>query len=145
MKYFRERTAAKVKMLYCLSGRGVGASVKVKRRVYTAGVRSVLNYSAPCLPGLCNTSYQSLEVVQNGDPHPSLPDGLSPPPWAPPLVTTTKSSYARPKTLHPARFRQERLARVASCSTRATCLYYMDGSVGERGTVGGVFLYADRL
>ena len=66
VKYLRERTAARVKVLHCLSERGVGASVKVKRRFYTAAIRSVLDYSAPCLPGLSNTCYQSLEVVQNG-------------------------------------------------------------------------------
>ena len=66
VKYFRERIAARVKVLHCLSGRGAGASVEVKRRVYTAAVRSVLDYSAPCLSGLSNTSYQFLEVVQNG-------------------------------------------------------------------------------
>ena len=50
----------------CLSGRRTSASVEVKRRFYTAAVRSVLDYSALCLPELSNTSYQSLEVVQNG-------------------------------------------------------------------------------
>ena len=52
-------------MLHFLSGRGAGASVEVKQS-YTAAVGSVLDYSASCLPGFSNTSYQSLEIVQNG-------------------------------------------------------------------------------
>ena len=64
MKYLR--TAARVRVLHYLYGLETGASVEIKRQFYTAAVCSVLDYSAPCLPELSNTSYQSLKVVQNG-------------------------------------------------------------------------------
>ena len=55
----------RVKILYYLSGQGAGPSVEVKRWFYTAAVRSVMDYSAHCLPRLSNTRYKFLEVVQN--------------------------------------------------------------------------------
>ena len=74
------------------------------------------------------------------DPDLTLPDRLSPPSWTSPLVSTTKFPYARPTALQPARLRQEMLALVASCSTRAARLYYTDGSIGEMGTAGAAFM-----
>ena len=44
------------------------------------------------------------------------------------------------QALHPACLRQETLALVASCSTRAARLYYTDTLVGEKGTAGAAFV-----
>ena len=55
-----------------------------------------------------------------------------------------------PEPSHSARLRQETLSLVASCSTQAVILYYMDGLVGERDNavvafVCGPFIVAHRL
>ena len=52
--------------------------------------------------------------------------------------------------LHLAHLQQDTPALVASCSTQATCMYYTDGLVGERDSVGTTFvcrplIAADRL
>ena len=48
----RDRLAARNKVLQYMSVRGQGASPTILRRIYIAAVRSVVDYCAPCLPGL---------------------------------------------------------------------------------------------
>lgn len=65
IRYLRDRTTKRLQVLRWMSGRGAGASVTVKRKIYVAAIRSVIDYCAPCLPGISLVRLQSLEVVQN--------------------------------------------------------------------------------
>ena len=65
VRYLIERALVRLSALHHISGRGSGASVKVKRNVYTAAIRSIIDYCAPCLAGLSDNSFNSLEVIQN--------------------------------------------------------------------------------
>ncbi|KAG0730427.1 putative RNA-directed DNA polymerase from transposon BS [Chionoecetes opilio] len=57
VRHLQDRTAARVRVLRCLSGWGTGATQQVKRLFYTAAIRSVLDYCAPCLSGLAKTNF----------------------------------------------------------------------------------------
>lgn len=63
--YLRERMGARNKVLRLLSWRGLGASTSIKRQFCVAAVRSVLDYYAPCLPGISQHLPRQLEVAQN--------------------------------------------------------------------------------
>lgn len=52
IQYLRERMQALTKVLRVLSWSGMGESMQVKRLFYIAAIRSVLDYCAPCLPGI---------------------------------------------------------------------------------------------
>ncbi|KAK3883683.1 hypothetical protein Pcinc_012003 [Petrolisthes cinctipes] len=64
VRYVRDRMQALIKVLQLLSWRGFGASVPVKKHFYTAAIRSVSDYSAPCLPGINHAQVHQLEVAQ---------------------------------------------------------------------------------
>lgn len=65
VSYLKKRAVARVQVLRGISRRGNGASVTVKRLFYAATIRSIIDYCAPCPPGLSRTLYQKLEVIQN--------------------------------------------------------------------------------
>ncbi|KAG0712165.1 hypothetical protein GWK47_019073 [Chionoecetes opilio] len=51
--------------LLFLSRGGNGAPCNITRLFYIAAIRSLIDYCAPCLPGLSDALFQSLEVAQN--------------------------------------------------------------------------------
>lgn len=65
VRSLRDRLAARTTVLRCVSSRGKGVPVRIRRLIYVTAVRSVVDYCAPCLPGLQETNFSSLEVVQN--------------------------------------------------------------------------------
>lgn len=60
-----------------MSAKGKGVSLNVRRAIYTAAVRSVVDYCAPCLAGLTSTQFARLEVIQND----AMRIILGAPPW----------------------------------------------------------------
>lgn len=65
VRYLRERTVARTRVLKAIAWRGTGASFAVKRLFYIQAIRSVIDYSALCLCDLSDCLISSLEVAQN--------------------------------------------------------------------------------
>lgn len=65
VRYLRERAAARTNILRALSARSAGASYRVMRAFYVHAIRSVIDYSAPCLCSLSLALLSKLEVAQN--------------------------------------------------------------------------------
>ena len=66
--HIRARSEARLRILRFLTGYGparAGASPRVLRTFYVMAIRSIIDYSTPCLPGLSATAIKSLEVTQN--------------------------------------------------------------------------------
>ena len=111
---------------------GVCVASPKHHRLASASI-ALLLYLRHCPPSLARHSTTHLQLLRNGTgctPSPTLglarhvrcdPDHPSPPPWAPPLITTTKS----PKALHPAGLGSTRWhwwpcvpAKPPACTTR---------------------------
>ncbi|KAG0720026.1 WD repeat-containing protein 81 [Chionoecetes opilio] len=63
--YLQERENSRISVLRAITGLKGGASCQVKRTFYIHAIRSLLDYSAPCLISLTNTLHQKLEATQN--------------------------------------------------------------------------------
>ena len=126
----------------CANTKGGVCVASLKHHRLASTSIALLLYLRHCPPSLARHSTIHLQLLRNGTgctPSPTLglarhvrcdPDHPSPPPWAPLLITTTKS----PKALHPAGLRQHTLALVALCSSQAACLYHTEGWAGGGGT-----------
>lgn len=63
--YLLERMQARTKVLQILSRNCLGAPMKIKKHFYIAAIRPVLDYCAPCLPGISQQLTNYLDVPQN--------------------------------------------------------------------------------
>jgi len=79
VRYLKDRAAARTRALKSISYKGAGASFTVRRTFYMYAIRSIIDYSAPCLPGLKSSLLTSLEVIQND----ALRAILGAPMWTP--------------------------------------------------------------
>ena len=77
VRYLKERSSSRTKILRALSSRNAGASYKVLRAFYIHAARSIIDYCAPCLCSLSPALLKKLEVAQND----ALRVILGAPPW----------------------------------------------------------------
>ena len=77
MDHLRQRIEARTSILRTLTNYNSGASFRVKKTFYTHAIRSLIDYSAPCLVTANPTALKKLDTLQNK----SLRLILSSPPW----------------------------------------------------------------
>ena len=94
INYISDRTAARINVLRYISGRGLGASPSVLRTFYVAAIRSIIDYAAPCLPGLYASHVHHLEVLQNK----AMRTILRAPPWT--AIVTLREECRIPSIQH---------------------------------------------
>ena len=94
VRYIQERIKARTKALLFISRGGKGAPTKITRLFYIAAIRSIIDYCAPCLPGLSDALIKSLEVLQND----ALRAILNAPRWT--RIVTMRKECGLPSIRH---------------------------------------------